>query len=173
MRWFVNAALLLLVLLVSSCGYHVSGRGEMLPQTMHTVAIPAFTNLTVRYKLADQLPQAISREFIARTKYQVIPDQNQADAILKGAIIGYNAFPVIADQKTGRAAAVQIIATMQVSLIERTTGKILFARPTFEFRQRYEISLDQQTYFDESSVGLQRLSADVARDVVSAILENF
>jgi hypothetical protein len=42
-----------------------------------------------------------------------------------------------------------------------------------EFRERYEISVNPQQYFDESQAALQRLSRDVARTVVSAILENF
>jgi hypothetical protein len=35
------------------------------------------------------------------------------------------------------------------------------------------VALDPQQYFDESSTAMQRLSKDVARSVVSAILENF
>jgi hypothetical protein len=42
-----------------------------------------------------------------------------------------------------------------------------------EFRERYEISVSPQQYFDEMPAALQRLSKDVARTVVSAILENF
>jgi hypothetical protein len=42
-----------------------------------------------------------------------------------------------------------------------------------EFRQRYEISVDQLAYFEESDVALARLSQDVARTLVSSILENF
>ena len=42
-----------------------------------------------------------------------------------------------------------------------------------EFRQRYEISVDQRAYFDESDVAMQRLTADVARALVSSMLEAF
>ncbi len=166
-------AVMALVLLTGGCGYHVSGHADLIPKSIHTIAVPPFTNLTVRYQLTDQLPQAVGRELIARTRYRVAPDPTQADAVLKGAVLRYSSFPVIADQKTGRAAAVQIMVTLQVSLIERTTGKVLFSRPAYEARQRYEISLDQATYFDESASGLTRLSRDVARDLVSSILENF
>jgi hypothetical protein len=50
---------------------------------------------------------------------------------------------------------------------------VLFNRPNLEFRERYEISIDPKQYFDESQPAMQRLSRDVARTVVSAILENF
>jgi hypothetical protein len=42
-----------------------------------------------------------------------------------------------------------------------------------EVHERYEISVDPKAYFDESSVAVDRLARDVARSVVSAVLENF
>lgn len=157
----------------TSCGYHVSGRGDLLPKNLHTIAVPSFSNITVRYRLTDRLPEAISREFIARTRYQIIPDANQADAILRGAVINYVSYPTVFDQRTGRASGLQVSVTMQVSLVERATGKVLFSRPSFEMKQRYEFSIAPQAYFDESETAVDRLSRDVARDVVSAILESF
>ena len=66
----------------------------------------------------------------------------------------------------------QAIVTLQLLLTDKT-GKVLFNRPGMEFRERYEISVDPTTYFDESGTAMERLARDVARSVVSAILENF
>ena len=57
--------------------------------------------------------------------------------------------------------------------LEQPHGSVLFSRPYFEVRERYEISVDARTYFEESDVAMERLSRDVARSVVSAVLENF
>lgn len=167
--------LILVALFFTSCGYHVSGKSDLLPKNLHTIAIPRFDNVTVRYRLTDRLPEAIAREFIARTRYQIVPDPNQADAILQGAIVSYNSYPTVFDQRTGRASGLQVNVTMQVRLIERATGKVLFSRPGFEMKQRYEFSPSSapQAYFDETDTAVDRLSHDVARDVVSAILESF
>ena len=62
---------------------------------------------------------------------------------------------------------------MQVSLVERATGKVLFNRPSFDITERYEISQDPRQYFEESDDALDRASKVVARQVVSAILNNF
>jgi hypothetical protein len=165
---------MMLCLFSVSCGYHVAGKADLVPKSIHTIAIPAWSNITTRYKLTDHLPQAISHEFIARTRYQIVTDPNAADAVLRGAVISYFAYPTTIDQATGRASGLQVIVTMQVSLVERATGKVLFTRPSFDFRQRYEISTTSTSaYFDESDAALERLSRDVARDVVTAILENF
>ena len=67
------------VLLFLSCGYHVSGTADVLPKNVKTIAIPAFGNITTRYKLSDVLSAAVTREFISRTRYQVVTDVNSAD----------------------------------------------------------------------------------------------
>ena len=171
MRSRSSAAVLLAAL--AGCGYHVAGKGEAIPKSVQTIAVPAFKNLTVRYKLTDYLPQAIGRELIARTHYAIVPDPDTADAVLKGAVVNYVSFPVISDQVTGRATIIQMNVTLQMSLINRRTNAIIWSQPSFEYRQRYEISVDQTAYFEESNDGLRRLSNDVARNVVSSILENF
>ena len=168
------AALALGSCALSSCGYHVAGRADLVPKDVHTIAIPPFSNATVKYKLTDLLPEAISREFITRTRYKPVSDPSQADAVLTGGVVRYVAYPTLIAQATGRTSGLQIIVVLNVSLTQRSSGKVIFSRPYFEEHQRYELSVTNDAqYFDESSSGMQRLSRDVARDLVSAILENF
>jgi len=169
----VHSRLMFPLLVLTSCGYHVAGKGDLVPKTVHTIAIPPFGNITTRYKLTDHLPEAISREFISRTRFQIVNDQNQADAVLRGSVVNYVAYPTTVDQQTGRASGLQMIVTLQITLTERATGKVIYSRPSFEARQRYELSINASTYFEESDAALDRLAHDVARDLVSSILENF
>jgi RNase P/RNase MRP subunit p29 len=169
----IGFALLAVALGASGCGYRVAGRSDIMPQTIHTIAVTPFVNKTIQYKLARRLPADITRELIERTRYKVVTDPKTADAVLDGAVLNFVSYPVIADQQTGRATVVQCSAYLKVTLTERATGKVLFTRPSFEARERYEISIDPQAYFDESGAGVERLSHDVARDVVTSILENF
>ncbi len=157
----------------AGCGYRVAGRADLLPKSVRTIAIPAWSNATVRHRLSERLPAALTREFIARTRYQVIPDPSQADAVLNGGVLNLYSYPTTFDPVTGRASGVQLIVVLQAKLTERATGKVLFERLSIEARQRYEISVDQVAYFEESNAALERVSQDVARQLVSAILENF
>jgi hypothetical protein len=162
------------VLALSSCGYHVAGQADLVPKTVHTIAVPPFDNASVRYKLTDLLPQDIGREFISRTKYQIISDPTQADAVLRGTITSYFAFPTLIDQATGRTSGLQVNVRLSLTLTERSTGKVIFTRPNYEAHERYEASVTNNIqYFDESGAGVQRLSKDVAHDVVTSILDNF
>jgi hypothetical protein len=168
--WVAVAAILLLG---SSCGYHTGGHGDLIPKTVHTIAIPAFSNVTTRYKLTDQLPEAITREFISRTRYRIVTDTSAADAILEGAVLSYQSFPTIFDPATNTASAVEVHVGLRLTLRERATGKILYSRPNYEIRERYEISIDPTAYFEESDSALARASQQTAQQVVSSILEAF
>jgi len=171
--WSTKTVLAPLALLtLAACGYHISGKGDLLPKDIHTVYVPAFDNLTTHYRLTDAIPEAISRELISRTRYSVVKHQDDADAVLKGTVVNFNSFAILNDQATGRATALQINARIQVKLYDRS-GKVLYSRPSWEYRQRYELSTNAQTYFDEGAAAELRVSEDIARDVVSGILENF
>jgi hypothetical protein len=170
----VKPALLVLALVCGSgCGYHVAGRADLMPKSIRTIAIPAFGNSSIRYRLADRLPADVGRAFIERTRYRIVADPGQADAVLTGAVNNVYTFPSVTDPATGRATGVQVIVILQVTLTERATSKVLFTRPGMEFRERYEIATDPKAYFDESEVAMARLSRTVANSVVSAVLENF
>jgi len=169
----LGAALLLFAALSAGCGYHVAGKADLLPKSIHTIAIPAFTNATTRYRLTERLPAAIANEFISRTRYRIVADPNAADAILQGNVNQYSSVPNVFDPATGRASTVQLSLFVDVTLNERATGTVLFSRKRMEFRERYEISVDQRSYFDESDAALDRVTLDVARTMVSAILEKF
>ncbi len=161
-------------LAISSCGYQVAGKADLVPKTIHTIAVPPFGNSTVRYKLSDLLPEAISRELISRTRYKIVSDPAQADAVLNGTVINYGAFPTLIDQATGRTSGLQVNVRMSISLVERSTDKVVFSRPNYDSHQRYELSVTNNSqYFDESGAAVERLSRDVSRDLVTSILEDF
>lgn len=170
MKIFVFAALA--AGLLAGCGYHVAGKTDVLPAEIHTIAVRPFSNVSVQYKLTDYLAESISRELITRTKYKVVSDPAQADAVLSGAVANLFSAAIVADPTTGRSTGAQIVVQIQARLVDKN-GKVLFQRPNIEFRERYEISVDPKQYLDESQAALVRLSGDVARTVVSAVLENF
>jgi hypothetical protein len=173
-RGFSAGALLLLTaLLLSSCGYHIGGQAALIPKTVKTIAIPPFGNATPRYQIGRLVPADLAREFHSRTRYTIVTDPAQADAVLTGAVTNFAASPTTTDPVSGRSTGAQVIVILQVTLTERQTGKVLFTRSGYEFRERYEVATDPKTYFDESGTAIQRVSRDLARSVVSAILEAF
>jgi outer membrane lipopolysaccharide assembly protein LptE/RlpB len=164
-------ALLAMALALAGCGYHISGQGDLMPKSIHTIAVLPMPS--PRYQLARILPTDIGRELISRTKYKLVGDSSQADAIFSGHVVNVSNFPTVFDPVSGRATSVQVVVTVQFAITERTTGKTLFSLPNMDVRERYQISTNPQQYFDESGTALARLSKDVAQSVVSAMLEKF
>ena len=165
--------LLILAFGLASCGYHVAGKADLLPSTLRTVSIPAFENTTIRYKLTDLMPQALAKEFITRTRYRVVTDPDNADMVLRGTILEYANNPTIFDPVRQRANVAALRVTLQVTLTERATGKVLYQRSSFEVTESYQISPQPADYFEESAPALQRASERVSQQLVTAILENF
>ena len=170
---FGSSLLVCSVLLMGGCGYHVGGTADMIPKGIQSIAIPPFTNATTHYALTDHLPETIAEEFRARTRFHVDNDAGSADAVLKGSVNRVFAYPVISDPITAKATTMQLSVNVSVELIERTSGKVLYANKSLDVRTYYQIAIDPHQYFDESGPALDRLTREIAASVVSSIVENF
>lgn len=159
-------------LAASGCGYRVVGRTNTLPADARTIAIPAFTNQTTTYRIEQMLTESVVHEFIARTKYRVVPEQDGADLVLHGQVIGLAAGGVGFDPNSGVTTTVLVTVTARVQLLDRA-GKTLYQNNNLVFREPYEISENPNGFFQEEGPALGRMSKDFADQVVSDILENF
>jgi len=155
-----------------ACGYHTAGHANLLPSDLRTIAIPAFVNQTQTYRIEQMLTASVVQEFSTRTKYRVIADPKSADATLRGAVISTYTTPLTYDSQTGRASTVLVIVSMNVSLKDRQ-GKVLYANPSYTFREQYQVSQELSSFFEEDSPAFQRLSREFARTLVSNVLEAF
>lgn len=165
---------ILLLALASNlaCGYHTAGHNVTLPQDVKTIAIPSFKNETLTYRIEQMLTASVVREFTTRTRYHIVNDPDDADAILHGTVVSTVETPLAYDTATGRAASVLIVVSMRVKLVDRH-GRALYQDPSYVFREQYEVSQDLATFFEEDSPAFRRLSQDFARTLVSNILEGF
>lgn len=168
----ILAGALAAILLASGCGYRVVGRANSLPEGAHTIAIPAFTNRTTQYRIEQILTESVAREFVARTKYRVVPEAGGADLVLRGDVMSISSAAVLYDPVSGRATTVLVTLGLRVALHD-AAGKVLFQNDNFVFRQPYEISVDIPSFFQEEGPALDRMSRDFATQLVSDVLENF
>jgi hypothetical protein len=171
--YYVSGAFTVILAALSSCGYHTGASADMVPKSIQSIAIPAFRTATSRYKLIDSLPEAIATEFVTRTRFKVVTDPTQADAVLQGSVINASAIPNVSDPNTGRSISVRVVVNLTVKLVERRTGKTLYSRSNWSVRQDYAAAVDPHQLFDESGPAFDRLTRMVARDLVSAVVENF
>ena len=164
--------LLLLSLAGAGCGYHTVAHNTAIPENVRTIAIPAFVNQSQTYKIEQTLTAAVVREMITRTHYHVVSQADDAEATLRGTVLATYTTPMTYDSKTGRAASVLVVISMAVTLQEKD-GKVLYQNPAYLFREQYEVSRDPNSFFEEDTPALERLSRDFAQTLVSNLLEGF
>jgi outer membrane lipopolysaccharide assembly protein LptE/RlpB len=169
----IMCVLLLGSAVVSGCGYHVGGRSNSLPKSIHVIAVPALENKTTSYRIEQRLTTATVHEFLAKTSYRVVPDPANGDAVLRGKVLSVEAAPLLFDTATGRATTMLVTVKCEITFEERETGKVLYHTDNFLFRNQYEISTDVKSFFEEQDPALERLAQDFAARLVAAVTENY
>jgi hypothetical protein len=159
--------------LFPSCGYRMSGRADSVPEYIQSIAIPPFENATTEYKIEQYIRSAVVNEFITRTRYRIVTDDEDADATLNATILLFRDFPATYDPVTNRASTVQTETHLHVVLRDHKSGQAVYENPRMILTETYEVSIDPQAYFDERQAAVVRSGRSAAREMVSAILSGF
>jgi hypothetical protein len=164
----------------SGCGYALAGRGSFLPATIRVIAIPQLENRTTYIQVEQLLTEKVRNEFIGRGKYQVVTEPAGADAVLTGTITGINIQPV---SFTNQQIASRYLFTLNMSVrfTDAMTNEVLWSNDSLMLREEYDLTIaGDQTgtnvtamFLDQERTSFDRISTDLARAVVTAILEAF
>lgn len=174
MQLAVIAALLLIASAsIAGCGYHVAGRAGNLPADWTTIAVPAFKNDTTRYRIEQRFTTAVVRQFVQRTKYRIVQDPANADAVLHGEVVSIETDPMLFNATTGQVTMMLVTVHTKVQLIGAKAEKPIYENNDMVFRDEYQISSDVQSFFEEQDPALERMSRDFAAQLVSNVLETF
>jgi outer membrane lipopolysaccharide assembly protein LptE/RlpB len=169
----IAAVTIVTALAVGGCGYHVAGRAGNLPSEWKTIAIPAFKNDTTRYRIEQRFTQAVIRQFLQCTKYHIVQDPDNADAVLQGEIVSIDTNPILFDATSGQVTTMLVTVHAKISLIDKHSEKPVYQNNDMLFRDEYQISSDVQSFFEEQDPALERMSRDFAAQLVANVTENF
>ena len=175
MKTFIALAM---ALVSSGCGYSLAGRGSFLPDYIRVVGIPPLVNNSTFFQVEQILTEKIRTEFIGRGRYAVVPNAEGADAVVTGAVTSINVQPVgFTEQQL--ASRYVFTLTMRVEFTDVRTTKVLWANQSLAFREEYELTtrsntaLEGATFLSQERNSFDRIADDVARTVVTAIVEAF
>ena len=164
--------------LSSSCGYALAGRGSFLPADIKVVGVPLLENRTPYPRLDQIITEKIRTEFIDRGKYNIRTASAGADAVLSGAITGliFEAAGLTDQQFASRQV---VTVTMRLQFTDSRNGQVLWSNEALTFREQYDLKttangqVDGAVLLEQEGPAFDRLSRDLARSVVTAILEAF
>lgn len=182
MRLIVLPSLCLLALL-AGCGYHTLGSAAHLPPNIKVLAVPVFQNKTQFYRTETAMTDAVIRELGDRTTLDVVPgdDHGEADATLRGTVVNESVQPLtyktqttpsVAGAGSSFTSSFLITITANVVLTDRN-HRVLYQHTNYVFHEQYETTSDLDSFIEENSPAVERLSRDFAAALVSDILESY
>jgi hypothetical protein len=143
---------------------------NQLPARIHTVAVPAFQNNALRYKIEHRFTNAVIEEIIHRGRgLRVQGDREGADAVIEGLIKSYTFTGVLLDDK-GRARIFEVTIGAAVTVRDQTQNRVLYDNQNFVFRGEYEFANDPRNFFDEEDPAVQRMARNFAESIVSTLI---
>jgi hypothetical protein len=178
LRTFTAATALVSACMVSACGYALAGRGSFLPDYIRVVGIPPFENRSSFSQVEQILTDKVRTEFIGRGKYQVIPETTGSDALLAGEVLAIAVQPVGFNEQQ-LASRYLLTWTLKVSFTDARTNEVLWSNDALTVRGEYELStrgntaIEGASFVDQERSSVDRIASDVARSVVTSILEAF
>jgi len=169
---------IVLVLTLPGCGYSLAGRGSFLPSDIQAVGIPQLVNRTPFYDVEQILTEKVRAEFIGRGKYRILPEATGVDAVLTGEVLSIYVQPVgFTDQQL--ASRYMFTLQMKVAFTDSRNGQVLWSNDALTFREEYELAtrgnaaIGGAEFLDQERSAFDRIASDIARTVVTAILEAF
>jgi hypothetical protein len=143
---------------------------NQLPARIKTVAVPAFQNNALRYKIQSRFTEAVITELIHRGRgLRVQGDREGADAVIEGIIKSFSYSGVLLDDE-GRARIFEITVVAGVTVRDQTENRVLYDNQNFVFRGEYEFANDPRNFFNEEDPAVQRLARNFAESVVSTLI---
>lgn len=161
-------------LLLSSCGYRMSGTGSLVPEGVRTIAVPAFINATNEPYVDIEITRAVVNEFIADGRLRVA-DVEGADLALRGKVMK---FEVTALSYTADSYVQQyrVRLVVDVFLEDLRTRKVLWKETGIEsvFISDYAVTVGniRLTRIDKDAA-VKKAAQDIAWTLRSRVLEGF
>ena len=176
MKHVSTVALVLALLVHAGCGYSLAGRGSFLPPYIKRIGIPIFTNNTPVFDLDRQLTERVRSEFIGRGKYVITTETTGVDALLTGVITSVTLTPV-AFNTSNQATRYALTLSVSAEFKDMRASKVLWTNPSMQYREEFSLdprtAADTTTFLAQDANARERMALELARALVSAILEAF
>ena len=166
--WFALHALALVLggMCLTGCGTDYCWRSSV-PKDVRTVSVPTFRNETDVMELGIVASRQILREFQREGTFRICATGDAALEV-QGVVKSANSTVDAYDRRGGQRYGTYVFrANVDVSVIDKRTGKVLVDNRRFEATASYTSGLDYTTSQRDAS---GRLAEDLARQVVDCVL---
>jgi hypothetical protein len=156
---------LALAFLIAACGVRYGFSEGAFPSHVRTMAVVPFENQTPAPELQAELFERMRSELQRRLGVRDAP-QERADALVRGTIVTYDAdVPVAfsADPRQAVSARRRLQITVDVEILDQTTGKVLWQRKGLRAEGEYAERAEQ----DGRRQAIERIVTDIVEGAQS------
>jgi hypothetical protein len=149
---------------------------NQLPTRIRTIAVPAFQNQALRYKIEHRFTEAVINEVVRRGRgLRVQGEREGADAVIDGVIKSFNFTGVLLqpNDPNRRARIFEVTITAAVTVRDQVENRVIYDNQNYVFRGEFEFSSDPRTFFNEEDPAVQRMARSFAESVVSTLVNGF
>ncbi|ABC76057.1 hypothetical membrane protein [Syntrophus aciditrophicus SB] len=164
---------LILLWVVSGCGYHFVGGEDNIDPRIQKVFVDTFANRTSQAGLESLFRNAFIDQVLRSSRFQLAGRREEADAIIRGSIQRLNTTH-LSYQTTDLAAEERVTVVMEVTLEERVSKKILWQNQNFSYYGDYPVASGSLTATEtERQSAIAKLAGDAAERAYSLMLSGF
>src|SRR5258706_3192995 len=113
---------------------------NQIPKHIKTIAVPAFQNNALRYKVESRFTEAVVNELIHRGRgLRVQGSREGADAVIEGVIKSFSYGGVLLDDR-GRARIFEVTIEAAGTGRDHTANRVLYDHQNIDFRGEDEFA---------------------------------
>ena len=162
---------LLVLLVISGCGYGFRGTVNNLPPDIQAVSIPVFVNESIEPGVEVVFANALIYEFNRSQVLQVV-SESQAQAQINGKIRSIAIDPVIYANLT-QALERKVIITLEISCRRSDNQKVLWQNQSLTRYEVYQVTTDPNQTQRNKEEAIKKIAQDLSERIHNSILENF
>lgn len=171
--------IVILLAVLPSCGYHLSGTGLLVPEGATTIAIPVFINGTNEPVVDVDVTQAVVDEFLADGRLKVVGLEG-ADLALRGKVTKYEV-TALSYTVNSYVQQYRVRLVVDASIEDLRSKKVLWQEKNIEsvFISDYPITYNAAGLTDirltkiDKETAIKKASQDIAWTLRSRVLEGF
>jgi hypothetical protein len=179
---FLGMLFVLLVFFSVGCGYQFRATGEPLGVSIQSLAIPLITSTSSERGFEANFTRVIREEFISHGSIPLVSEE-KAELLLVGRVYEIRTEPLsyryqqqnIKGHETTyeETSKRRLRVRLDVSLVERASGKVIWQDKSMEAKEGYEVGGDPlaNRYYQQQA--LERVAGRLAKRIYMKTMERF
>jgi len=167
---------------IPGCGYHLKPSGDLSLVQYQSLAIPVMKSSSSLLGFEGDFTRVIREEMAGHTKVPLV-SKNEAEAVLTGKVYEIRSNPLSYDiarsNVQGKIVTYEVTSSrrikikLDVSLVDRKTGKVIWADQTMEEKATFAVSDDPMFTRYNQRKAIRQMARRLAKRIYMKTFERF